>query len=223
MVLTLRAEAKLEYERHDPERSILYQTIKQYWPSFIAHCEAQDQPVPAFVKREVDGFLRCGVLANGFARVYCQECKYDRLVPFSCKKRGFCSSCMSRRMSETAARLSDFVIPKIPTRQWVLSLPSPLRYLVAYDNDALSFIVRAFISTLFSYLKRKAKRSGAMALDAESYSPGAVTFIQRFGSACNLNLHLHSQVSDGAYTKYGDGKTKFIRVGDPSLRDPLEF
>jgi hypothetical protein len=216
MVLTLGAEAKLEYERHDPERSILYQTIKQYWPSFVARCDGQDQPVPAFVKREVDGFLRCGVLANGFARVYCQECKYDRLVPFSCKKRGFCSSCMSRRMSETAVRLSDFVIPKIPTRQWVLSLPSPLRYLVAYDNDALSFIVTAFISTLFSYLRKRAKRSGGAVLDAESYSPGAVTFIQRFGSALNLNVHLHSQVSDGAYIKYGDGKTKFIRVGDPS-------
>lgn len=69
---------------------------------------------------------------------------------------------------------------------------------------------------MFSYLRRKAKKSGGAALDARDYCPGAVTFIQRFGSACNLNLHLHSQISDGAYTKYGDGKIKFIRVGDPS-------
>lgn len=97
-----RVANKLEYERHDPEKSLLYQTIKQHSPSFLAHCEAQEQPVPAFVKREIDAYLFCGVLANGFARVYCQECRYDRLVPYSCKKRGFCSSCLSRRMSETA-------------------------------------------------------------------------------------------------------------------------
>jgi hypothetical protein len=136
MGLTAHAATKLEYERHDPEKSLLYQTIKQHWPSFTAHCEAQNQPVPAFVKREIDAFLRCGVLANGFARVYCHECKYDRLVPFSCKKRGFCSSCMSRRMSETAARLSDSMIPKISTRQWVLSLPAPLRHNVPAKRGA---------------------------------------------------------------------------------------
>ena len=202
-------DSKFEYERHKPEQSLLYQTIQRYWPSFVAHCEAQSQPVPAFVKREFEAYLRCGILDYGFARVYCQECQYDRLVPFSCKKRGFCSSCLSRRMSETATRLSDTVIPKIPTRQWVLSLPAPLRYLVAYDNEALNFVVTTFISVLFSYLRRKTKKSGGKALDADSYYPGAITFIQRFGSACNLNVHLHCQVSDGSYVKYNDGKQRF--------------
>lgn len=171
MALAAQHCSKFEYESRKPEQSLLYQTIQRCWPSFVAHCEAQEQPVPAFVKREIDAFLHCGVLANGFARVYCQACKYDRLVPFSRKKRGFCSSCLSRRMSETAARLSELVIPNIPTRQWVLSLPSPLRYLVAYDNEALSFVVTTFMSTLFSYLRGKAKRSGGAALEAEVTIP----------------------------------------------------
>ncbi len=119
-------------------------------------------------------------------------------------------------MSETSARLVDSIIPEISTRQWVLSVPAPLRYLIAYDNEALNFVVRAFTGSLFSYLRKKAKRSGGEALDAQAYYPGAVTFIQRFGSALNLNVHLHSQVSDGAYVKYGKDKIRFIRVPSPS-------
>lgn len=141
----------------------------------MAQCEAQNHPVPSFVKREFEAYLRCGVLEHGFARVYCQECRYDRLIPFSCKRRGFCGSCLSRRMSETSARLVDSIIPEISTRQWVLSMPAPLRYLIAYDTEALNFVVTAFISSLFSYLRRKTKRSAGGAREAQAYYPGAVT------------------------------------------------
>lgn len=103
------------------------------------------------------------MLDYGFARVYCQESNYDRLIPFSCKRRGFCGPCLSRRMSETAT-----------TRQWVLSLPAPLRYLVAYDNDALNAGHTTFTGCLFSYLRRKAKKSGGIALDTEDYYLGAL-------------------------------------------------
>ena len=34
-------------------------------------------------------------------------------------------------MSQTAAHLVDHVIPHVPVRQWVLSLPIPLRLLLA--------------------------------------------------------------------------------------------
>ena len=37
-------------------------------------------------------------------------------------------------MSDTAAYLVDHVIPYVPTRQWVLSLPFKLRYRVAYPE-----------------------------------------------------------------------------------------
>ncbi|MFM8766627.1 MAG: hypothetical protein ACKOD9_02265, partial [Rubrivivax sp.] len=32
---------------------------------------------------------------------------------------------LARRMSQTAAHLVDHVIPQVPVRQWVLSLPIP--------------------------------------------------------------------------------------------------
>jgi hypothetical protein len=38
---------------------------------------------------------------------------------------------------------------------------------------------------------------------------GAVTLIQRFGSAANLNIHLHALVLDGVYHTTGEGVTVF--------------
>jgi Transposase zinc-binding domain len=64
-------------------------------------------PLPAFVEQEFRDFLTCGILAHGFARLRCTECTLERLVPFSCKWRGFCPSCGGRRMTEGAGRLVD--------------------------------------------------------------------------------------------------------------------
>lgn len=36
-------------------------------------------------------------------------------------------------MVDTAAQLVDRVLPEVAIRQWVLTLPSPLRYRCAYD------------------------------------------------------------------------------------------
>jgi|SRR5712691_644340 len=89
--------------------------------------------LPKFVEREFREFLTCGVLAHGFARLRCDVCAVERLVPFSCKGRGFCPSCGGRRMTEAAARLVEDVLPRVPARQWVLSLPHRLRYHLAWD------------------------------------------------------------------------------------------
>lgn len=204
------------YERHRPEESLLYQVVAKYVQPFFRKCEESDHPVPKFVKREFEAFLRCGVLSFGFARIYCRSCNYDRLVAFSCKKRGFCGSCLARRMSDTSGRLIDEVVPQIPTRQWVLSLPMPLRYLVAYDNEALHAVRSAFKGTLFAYLRQNAKKNGGKVLHVTKYYPGAISFMQRFGSALNLNVHVHCQVSDGVYVRRSDGRPKFMRVVSPN-------
>jgi transposase-like zinc-binding protein len=81
--------------------------------------------LPGFVEREFREFLTCGCLAAGFARFHCDACGHDRLVPFSCKGRGFCPSCGGRRMAERATHPVDHVLSDVPLRQWVLSLPRP--------------------------------------------------------------------------------------------------
>ena len=42
-------------------------------------------------------------------------------------------SCGARRMAESAALLVDEIFPRLPIRQWVLSVPFPLRFLLARE------------------------------------------------------------------------------------------
>lgn len=44
---------------------------------------------------------------------------------------------------------------------------------------------------------------------------GAVTLIQRFGSALNLNVHFHMLFLDGVYVENLDGSARFRWVGAP--------
>jgi uncharacterized Zn finger protein (UPF0148 family) len=81
---------------------------------------------------------RCPVfasfLANGFARARCAECGHDSLIAWSCKGRGVCPACNTRRMVETAAHLADHVDPRLPVRQWALAVPKRLRYQLEQDR-----------------------------------------------------------------------------------------
>jgi hypothetical protein len=55
--------------------------------------------LPDFVKKEFEEYLKCGILAHGFLRAKCDSCKHERLLAFSCKRRGFCPSCGAKRMA----------------------------------------------------------------------------------------------------------------------------
>ena len=82
-------------------------------------------------------YLECGILAHGFARVWCEDCAHDYLLAFSCQGRAVCPSCNARRMEQTAAHLVEHVLPHLPVRQWVLSVPMRLRYFMQCDGAAL--------------------------------------------------------------------------------------
>ena len=49
---------------------------------------------------------------------------------------------------------------------------------------------------------------------------GAVTLIQRFGSAANLNIHLHCRVLDGVHQRGTDGRPEFVEAPAPTDRAP---
>ena len=118
------ALGRATYERHRPEQTLLYRLIEKHYPALIEQLDTQGKCLPAHVHREFEAYLKCGRLEHGwFLRVRCDKCHFERLVAFSCKKRGFCPSCGARRMAETAALLADEVFPNVPLRQWVISFP----------------------------------------------------------------------------------------------------
>ncbi len=95
------------YQRHKPEQTLLYQIIEHHYPEFHELMEAQNRPLPKYAQQEFDEYLRCGRLEYGFLRVKCENCHDEKLVAFSCKRRGICPSCGARRMADSAALLVD--------------------------------------------------------------------------------------------------------------------
>ena len=154
--------------------------------------------------------LACGILAHGFARVRCTSCGEELLVAFSCKGRGFCPSCTTRRMQGTATHLLDRVLPYVPMRQWVLSLPRWARFLLARDPRLITRALDIALRTIFSLQRRRVRRAGARAPRT-----GAVTFVQKFGGALNLNVHFHCVIPDGVFVRDGEG-TRFLALSGPS-------
>jgi ribosomal protein S27E len=201
------------YQRHRPETTLLYQLVAQHYPAFRDRRAAEDRPLPRYVEDELDAYLKCGLLEHGFLRVKCDACQAEKLVAFSCKRRGFCPSCGARRMAETAALLVDDVLPQQPVRQWVLSLPFALRYLLATRPEVVTQVLGIVYRAISGHLIRKAGLTRASAVT------GAVTLIQRFGSALNLNVHFHLLVLDGVYRREGEGRLVFVPVSSPSTEE----
>src|SRR5262249_17505127 len=131
------APAVATYEPRDPSRTVLYTMIADHLETFLASLDADPHAtcLPPYVQREFSNYLQCGILAHGFLRLGCDTYQNELLLPFSCKRRGFCPSCAGRRMAQTAAHLVERVIPWVPTRQWVVSVPIPVRYWMVSSQD----------------------------------------------------------------------------------------
>jgi Putative transposase/Transposase zinc-binding domain len=215
-----QAREASEYSPRRPETTILYRVVQHHLETWLGNARNRERTVPRFVERELRAFLDCGILANGFLRLHCDACGVDRVVPFSCKGRGFCPSCGGRHMADTAAHLVDRVLPRAPVRQWVLSLPFGLRYRLANDRELTADVLRIFVRAVFTSLRRRSRpeRSGSGSAHA-----GAVTFVQRFGGALNLNLHFHMLVLDGTYRPSGNDPRLRFHPAPPPTSNELEW
>src|SRR3979409_1271110 len=97
-------QAVKQRSRHRPEETQFCQIIDDNYADFLARFEAEGRSLPRFLRREFEDYLKCGRLEHGFLRVRCTGCHAEKLVAFSCKRRGgFCRSCGARRMVESAA------------------------------------------------------------------------------------------------------------------------
>ncbi|MEW6754925.1 MAG: transposase [Candidatus Latescibacterota bacterium] len=117
-------------------------------------------------------------------------------------------------MADTAAHLVDHVLPPTPVRQWVLSLPFELRYRLAWDGGLLSGVLAVFLRVVFAWYRTRAGQQGH-----PGGRCGAVTVLQRQGSALNLNPHVHVLVPDGVWVPGPDGTPTFVAVDLPTDED----
>ena len=88
-------------------------------------------------------------------------------------------------MVQTAAHLVECVIPCVPTRQWVVSVPIPLRYWTAPSKNLTAKVHTIIRTTMVQYDVNQAVKGG---VKRQQVQPGSVTCIQRLGSALNLKV-----------------------------------
>ena len=113
-------------------------------------------------------------------------------------------------MLESAALLVDEVFTEQPVQQWVLSVAHPLRFLFASRPALMGAVLSIVYVVIATHLVRKA------GVIRERARTGAVTMIQAFGSALNLNLHFHMLFLDGVYVEASDGALSFPWVKAPT-------
>ena len=87
-----------------------------------------------------------------------------------------------------------------------------VRLLLAVQPQLLAPLLQAIHRVITGFL---VKRAGFKLSRADT---GAVTLIQRFGSAANLNIHLHCLVLDGVYLKR-DGAAFFHEAAAPTVEE----
>jgi len=184
------------YRRRRPETTTLYRIVREHLETYIAQANEADpmgDGVPEHVEMEFRSYLECGIMAHGFARARCASCGHDFLVAFSCKGRGACPSCNAKRMAATAAHLVDHVIPHVPVRQFVLSVPKRLRPYLHHRSRTASAVLHILLRALQATLRK------ACPTAPPSASFGAVSFLHRFGSSLNPHFHYHLCVVDGLF------------------------
>ena len=119
-------------------------------------------------------------------------------------------------MLDVATHLCDHVIPEVPVRQWVITVPHPVRYLLAYDAALLAAVTSIFVHAVFAHLRCVARRELTLAQGARIES-GAICVPQRFNSALGLAPHLHALVADGVWVhSESDAKPSFRALPEPT-------
>jgi len=148
------------------------------------------------VEKVVERFLACGDLRQGFARVRCGECGEDYLLPYSCKCRGFCPSCVQRRALEFEEFLETGVLrPDSAHRHWTWTLPKIVRRQFLWKRRLLPRLCRAAWESLASALHA--------ALGRDDVFPGGVIVPQTFGALLNWHPHAHGIVSETCWDRDG--------------------
>ncbi|MFQ5538600.1 MAG: transposase, partial [Gemmatimonadota bacterium] len=127
--------------------------------------------MPSSVERDFRAYLRCGILAHGFARV----------------------------------------LPWLPVRQWVLSVPKRLRPYLHSEPKIASGVLKIFLRAVRSTLHAT---SPGVPASVSGMQIGAVSFLHRFGSSLNAHLHDHVVVLDGVFLESDRGGVEFHEASE---------
>ena len=107
------------------------------------------------------------------------------------------------------------MLPDENIRQWVVSLPIPLRYWCASNTKLTARINKIAVSEINRYYFNKAI---ALGYDKKQLHPGLIIFVQRFGSSLSVNVHFPILALDGVYLDRSERNLgpEFITMKSPT-------
>jgi hypothetical protein len=207
------------YSRREPEKTALFQVLQRHLLTFEQEWtdKSDGRTLPGFVTDELHDFMGCGVLARGFAQLLCKTCHERYVVAWSCKGRGFCPSCGGRRMNAGALTLVDHVLPDTPIRHWVLTMPFPLRFPLAFDGALLGQVLRIFTDTVTRWYRQRQANRGLPGGQC-----GSVTAIHRASSDLRCDPHFHCLFLDGVFAPDADGKGQMFHPAPAPTQHDVE-
>jgi hypothetical protein len=181
-----------------PEKTLLYKTVQRYFETFVQLFEERSGgTLPKYIRREFEDYLGCGIPAHGFLKITCDVCNDKSVLAFSCKRRGYCPSCGARKMAETGAYLTDWVLPNtVGYRQYVLTVPMPLRHWIARSPKLMTKVYRIFAEEISRWIEKDSAQSS---LEKRDITSGSITFIQYFGDGTRFHPHYHLLTSEGGW------------------------
>jgi hypothetical protein len=143
----------------------------------------------------------------GEAHLRCGRCGLAAAVRFRCAGR--CDRECEQRERAAAALLR--VIPRVPVRHWVLTLPGALRTASAIDQRLVRELSRELIAKVFALVRSRTKESARLQC-------GAISLVHRASRALVLDVHVHALVLDGGYVATGRGPDEFVPMdGEPTV------
>jgi hypothetical protein len=99
-----------------------------------------------------------------------------------------CPSSNAQHRADVVARLTDDVIPRLPVRQWVLSVPNRLRPFLQQTPAVAIGVLTLVIRALSAALRDAGPGAPATVRDAQL---GPSSFPQRCGGSLNPHYHCH--------------------------------
>jgi len=118
-------------------------------------------------------------------------------------------------MVETAAHLIDNVLPRVPMRQWVLSVPKRVRWHMRHKPEVVSGLLKVFLRAVETTIRQRSPDAPAGARF------GAVAFVHRFGKVWTCHEHFHVLVTDGVFSADQEGTAVFHPACDLTDDDVL--
>ena len=183
------------YRQRNPRNTPLYQLMEDHFDEFCREYEQRheyrDGALRPIVQETVDKYLNCGLLENGFCRVYCDECRKDFLVAFSCKGRYFCPSCHQVRVIRWGDWVVNTLLEDVPHCQLVFSIPKILRNAFSRTRKLLGALSLCAAQTIKEVI-------GAVG-ENRAIQPGIIISIQTFGEYARWNPHLHVLTTNGGF------------------------